>query len=55
MGVYWIEIIFPLAVSINQYDLYALKQLSEEDFDKLKDFLFLNKDFSDIKKLNKRP
>ncbi len=45
---------FPLAVSINQYDLYALKQFSEEDFKKLKNFLFLNKDFSGIKKLNKK-
>ena len=45
---------FPLAVSINQYDLYALKQFSEEDFEKLKDFLFFTKDFSDIKKLNKK-
>tara|TARA_Y100000816_G_scaffold268496_1_gene230743 strand:- start:639 stop:2243 length:1605 start_codon:yes stop_codon:yes gene_type:complete len=45
---------FPLAVSINQYDLYALKKFSEEDFNKLKNFLFLNKDFSAIKKLNKK-
>ena len=45
---------FPLAVSINQYDLYALKQFSEEDFNKLKNFLLLNKDFSTIKKLNKK-
>ena len=45
---------FPLAVSINQYDLYALKQFSEEDFEKLQDFLFFTKDFSDIKKLNKK-
>ena len=45
---------FPLAVSINQYDLYALKKFSEEDFNKLKNFLLLNKDFSTIKKLNKK-
>ena len=45
---------FPLAVSINQYDLYALKQFSEEDFKKLSNFLFLNKDFSSIKKLNEK-
>ena len=45
---------FPLAVSINQYDLYALKEFSDEDFKKLKNFLFLNKDFSDIKKLDKK-
>ena len=45
---------FPLAVSINQYDLYALKKFSEEDFKKLKNTLFLKKDFSEIKKLNKK-
>ena len=36
---------FPLAVSINQYDLYALKNFSEDDFKQLKDFLILKKDF----------
>ena len=45
---------FPLAVSINQYDLYALKEFSEEDFKKLRNLLLLNKDFLDIKKLNKK-
>jgi cell division protein FtsI (penicillin-binding protein 3) len=45
---------FPLAVSINQYDLYALKQFSEEDFNKLKNILFFKKDFLGIKKLNKK-
>ena len=30
---------FPLAVSINQYDLYALKEFSEEDFKKLRNLL----------------
>ncbi len=45
---------FPLAVSINQYDLYALKHFSEEDFNKLSNILFLKKDFSAIKKLNKK-
>ena len=32
---------FPLAVSINQYDLYALKHFSEEDFNKLTIKIFL--------------
>ena len=45
---------FPLAISINQYDLFALKDFSEEDFKKLKKFLLLRRDFSDIKKLNKK-
>ena len=45
---------FPLAVSINQYDLYTLKEFSEEDFKKLRNLLLLNKDFLDIKKLNKK-
>ncbi len=45
---------FPLAISINQYDLYALKEFSEEDFKKLRNFLSLNKDFSSIKKINKK-
>jgi len=45
---------FPLAVSINQYDLYALKFFSEDDFEKLKDFLILNKDFPTIKKIDKK-
>ena len=45
---------FPLAVSINQYDLYALKIFSEEDFLKLTNILLLKKDFSEIKKLNKK-
>ena len=41
---------FPLAISINQYDLYALKKFSEEDHKKLTNFLALSKDFSEIKK-----
>jgi len=45
---------FPLAVSINQYDLYALKNFSEDDFKQLKDFLILNKDFPAIKQINKK-
>jgi len=45
---------FPLAVSINQYDLYALKNFSEDDFKKLKDFLILKKDFHRIKQINKK-
>jgi cell division protein FtsI (penicillin-binding protein 3) len=45
---------FPLAVSINQYDLYALKNFSEDDFKKLKDFLILKKDFLAIKQINKK-
>ena len=45
---------FPLAVSINQYDLYALKNFSEDDFKKLKDFLILKKDFHTIKQINKK-
>ena len=45
---------FPLAISINQYNLFALKDFSEEDFKKLKKFLLLKRDFSDIKKLNKK-
>jgi cell division protein FtsI (penicillin-binding protein 3) len=45
---------FPLAVSINQYDLYALKKFSKEDFNKLKDILVLKKEFSTIKNLNKK-
>ena len=45
---------FPLAVSINQYDLYALKHFSKEDFNKLTNILFLKKDFSEIKKRNKK-
>jgi cell division protein FtsI/penicillin-binding protein 2 len=45
---------FPLAISINQYDLYALKNFTEEDYKKLTNFLALIKDFSDIKKINKK-
>ena len=45
---------FPLAVSINQYDLYALKNFSENDFKTLQDFLILKKDFSAIKQTNKK-
>ena len=45
---------FPLAVSINQYDLYALKKFSEKDYKKLINFLTLKKNFSDIKKINKK-
>ena len=45
---------FPLAVSINQYDLYALKKFSDEDFNKLNNILSLKKDFSTIKKINKK-
>ena len=45
---------FPLAVSINQYDLYALKNFSKDDFKKLKDFLILKKDFPSIKQINKK-
>ena len=45
---------FPLAVSINQYDLYALKHFSKEDFNKLTNILFLKKEFSEIKKRNKK-
>ncbi len=45
---------FPLAISINQYDLYALKKFSEEDYKKLTNLLSLKKDFSDIKKTNKK-
>ncbi len=45
---------FPLAISINQYDLFALKNFSESDFLKLKNFLFLKKDFASIKNLNKK-
>ena len=45
---------FPLAVSINQYDLYALKKFSKEDYEKLTNFLYLKDDFSDINKINKK-
>jgi len=45
---------FPLAVSINQYDLYALQKFSEEEFLKLRNMLLLRKDFIDIKKLGKK-
>ena len=45
---------FPLAISINQYDLYALKKFSKEDYKKLTKFLSLSRDFSDIKKINKK-
>ena len=45
---------FPLAISVNQYDLYALKKFSEEDYKKLTDFITLIKKFSDIKKMNKK-
>jgi cell division protein FtsI (penicillin-binding protein 3) len=45
---------FPLAVSINQYDLYALKNFSEKDFSKLSNIIFLKKEYSEIKKLNKK-
>ena len=45
---------FPLAVSINQYDLYALKKFSKGDFNKLKDILVLKKEFSTIKNFNKK-
>ena len=43
---------FPLAVSINQYDLYALKNFSEDDFKKLKDLVILKKNFPAIKEIN---
>ena len=45
---------FPLAVSINQYDLYALKNFSEEDFLKLTNILLLRKEYLDIKKFNRK-
>ena len=45
---------FPLAISINQYDLYALKKFSKEDYAKITNFLSLKNDFSDIKKINKK-
>ena len=45
---------FPLAISINQYDLYALKKFSEEDHKKLTNFLALLRDFSEIKQINKK-
>ena len=45
---------FPLAISINQYDLYALKKFSKEDYKKLTKFLSFSRDFSDIKKINKK-
>ena len=45
---------FPLAVSINQYDLYALKNFSEKDFSKLSSIIFLKKEYSAFKKLNKK-
>ena len=45
---------FPLAISINQYDLYALKKFSKEDYKKLTKFLSFSMDFSDIKKINKK-
>ena len=45
---------FPLAVSINQYDLYALKNFSEKDFSKLSSIIFLKKEYSAIKKPNKK-
>ena len=45
---------FPLAISINQYDLYALKKFTKEDHEKLIKLLSLSKDFSDIKKINKK-
>ena len=45
---------FPLAVSINQYDLYALKNLTEDDFNKLKNIIILNRDYLDIKQENKK-
>ena len=45
---------FPLAVSINQYDLYALKNFSEDDFKKLKDFLILKKISPLLNKLIKK-
>ena len=45
---------FPLAVSIKQYDLYALKNFSEKDFSKLSNIIFLKKEYSAIKKFNKK-
>ena len=45
---------FPLAISIIQYDLYALKNFSKEDYEKLTNSLSLITDFSDIKKINKK-
>ena len=45
---------FPLAVSINQYDLYALKKFSEEDFLALKNILLLTKSFLEIKEFEKK-
>ena len=45
---------FPLAISINQYDLFALRKFSEEDYKQLISFLSLTKNFSEIKKLNKK-
>ncbi len=45
---------FPLAISINQYDLYALKKFSEEDYKKLINFVSLKQNLSDIKKINKK-
>ncbi len=45
---------FPLAVSINQYDLYALNTFSEADFLKLQNILSFNQNFSEIKHLNKK-
>ena len=45
---------FPLAISINQYDLYALKKFTEEDHKKLINVLSLSKDFTEIKKINKK-
>ena len=45
---------FPLAVSINQYDLYALKKFSEEDFLALKNILLPTKSFLEIKEFEKK-
>ena len=45
---------FPLAVSINQYDLYALRNFSLSDFSTLESALSLERDFQSISKLNRK-
>lgn len=45
---------FPLAVSINHYDLYALKNFTEDEFKKLEKVILIKKSYLEIKQENRK-
>ena len=45
---------FPLAVSVVQYNLFALRNFSKEEYSAIKKILTINQSFDDIDKLKRK-